>query len=197
MVKRVVGIIMAAGALGGCVSMLTHVRYSDAETTQNATRMALVMACVDRGLLPGEVAYSYGYAFSQLLSVSVYDKDLYEKTFQKVRTDAASDEHSESASRGCRTASEALPQVTANVMQRYNEIRAARGIDLSSMSAQAASIGRPLPSTTPNYGPMYGMMPSSQVNFGMPAKQPNHYLVETGQGQRLCTATASGYVYCN
>lgn len=148
-----------------------------------------------KGLLSGEVAHSYGYAMSQLFSVEVYDKDSYEKTYQKVRAEAGADadRNAQAAARSCGQAARVLPERTANAVRRYDEISRARGIDVSNMGTQAASIGSTMPSAIPNYGPM----PSGKVTFGMPENKTNHYLVQTGRGPRLCSVTASGYVTCN
>lgn len=74
--------------VAGCTSMLTHQRFEDQAVILQAQRMAALTTCVDKGVISGGDVYAYGYAMSQLYSVSVYNEKLYESTYHSAKQQA-------------------------------------------------------------------------------------------------------------
>lgn len=190
--KKWLGVVMLPTMIIGCTSMLPHYRFADHEVTGQAQGMAIAMSCVEKGLAPGAPVYAYGYAVSQLYSVSVYNKRLYEETYQNTKSQLDAYFPDKYLS-GCSEISSQFPRMTDNILQQYRSISQDRQAALAGMSQSAASIGNNLPT----YSQPSTIMPSGQVTFGLPENQSNHYLVNFGGGQRMCTATSSGYVFCN
>ncbi len=184
--------VLICGIITGCTSMLTHQRFDDQAVISQAQRMAGLTTCVDKGLSPGGEVYAYGYAMSQLLSVSVYNEKLYESTYQSTRQQASNAQKSEMEPI-CRQIPEKLPPITQSVTQQYISIMQSRQAEMAGISQSAASFG----SNMPAYTQTSTLTSTNQANQGTNYNKTNHYLVDFGSGQRLCTATASGYVRCN
>lgn len=191
MIKKTMGMIFTSAILAGCVSALPHLRFSDTEIKSNGENMAFAATCAEQGLISGEAVYAYGYAVTEMLSVSVYNKDLYEKSY-KNRKDLLTKHSPESYKDECYKFAEFLPTGTRNVINRYSDIVQSRQSSLVGMGQTAASFGNNMPV----YNQQNIQIPSGQVNFNSTANLTNHYLVDFGQGQRLCIATSSGYVRC-
>jgi len=189
--KKSVIAIATLGLLTGCVSMLTHTRFSDSEIIGQAENMAFANTCSEKGLAPGAGVSAYGYAVTQLLSVSVYNKNLYEKTY-KDRKSLLARYSPESYSEECKELTSILPMATKNVSDQYIDISRARQAEIAGMSQSTAAFGRSMPS----YNQQYNQPSHNQANFSPSANQTNHYLVDFGSGQRLCMSTNSGYVRC-
>jgi len=187
-------IILMSVIVAGCTSMLTHQRFEDQAVILQAQQMAALTTCVDKGVISGGDVYAYGYAMSQLYSVSVYNEKLYESTYQstkqQVNTEIVQKEELEKA---CNLVTQKLPPITQSITQQYISIMQDRQAELSGMSQSASSLG----SNMPAYTQTSISMPANQVGFGSDNNKTKHYLVNFGSGQRLCSATASGYVRCN
>lgn len=194
MLKQCAVAVLAGFWLSGCASMLTHYNFSDDIVKVNAKALAAAMTCVDMGLASGETVYAHGYAVSQLLSVSVYNKALYETSYQENRALAKSDfQNSPSvAATLCSKIQSEFPTMTQNVLRQYNAISQERRQELVGLSRSASSFGSNMASFTPPIAPA-----PVTATFGPPVNKPTHYLVDFGKGQRMCTATSSGFVYCN
>lgn len=182
-------LVSSSVALTGCTSMLSHYRFSDAEIRNQAGAMALAVACVEKGLAPGQMVYEYGYAVGKVYEVSVYNKHLYSNWYRTSKE--ANDKYfsSEMASH-CAEIPAHFPQLTARLLQRYQEISQARANDMAQMGSQMASVGG-------NYQQPSSM--SFQSAPAVPAQKnsTNHYLINTESGMRMCMVSASGYVNCN
>lgn len=190
MLKRTT-IIVISVIITGCTSMLTHQRFNDQEVILHAQRMAALTTCVDKGLASGGEVYAFGYAMSQLFSVSVYNANLYESTYQNTKQQANNAQKSQMEG-PCSQIPEKLPPITQSIVQQYTSIMQSRHADLTGLSQSAASFG----SNMPTYTQTSISIPTNQFSADSNNKT-NHYLVDFGNGQRLCTATASGYVRCN
>ena len=154
--------------------------------------MAIAVGCVEKDLSPGEPVFAYGYAVTQLYSISVYDKELYEATYLRKKRELDNHFPAQYAP-GCREMSTAFPVMTDRVLRQYAEIRGERQASLAEMSKSAASFG----ATPPKYYQSSVPPASSQVNIGLPERKSRHYLVDFGGSQRQCTVSSSGYVFCN
>lgn len=186
--------IAAAGllvTLAGCASMFTHISFSDKEIVGQAENMAFGATCVENGFTPGASYHAYGYAVSQLLSVSVYNKNLFEKTY-KERKRLLSNYSPKSYKSKCKELTKFLPTGTKNVTNQYVRISRQRQSEISGLSQSASSFS----SNMPTYSQQNISSTSNEVNFGSSSNQTNHYLVDFGQGQRMCMSMPSGYVRC-
>ncbi len=192
-------IIFLVGLVSGCTSMLTHVRFNDSEVIGQAGAMAKMMHCVETGNLSPDMAYRYGLASTQLLSVSVYDKALYEQTYKSVQNEAVQVLSSGAVTQQqfeafCDELSQELPRLTGNVHRQYLNITQKRQADVTGMTQSLAS----KQNNSYHYNSPAAPLPSGQINFGQPlaGDSTKHYLVNTVDGQRQCFVTQSGYVNC-
>ena len=192
MFKKTVLAILVASNITGCVSMLTHKRFSDTEVKGQAEGMAFALKCVENDLAPGNLVYAYGNAMSQLFSVSVYNNNLYEETYRNTSNEISRYPASSYAN-DCREMSRELPRMTSNVLKQYESIANARKADLLGMSHSLSSSSV----SFTNYNYQSNLPTGNNTNFIPAPNRPNHYLVDFGRGQRICTATSSGYVRCN
>jgi hypothetical protein len=171
--------------------MLSHYRFSDEQVQSGAVGMALAMSCAENGLVPKELAYSLGNSMTQLYSVSVYNKSLYEATYSEARRElgrAPVNEYQEY----CRDVISGAPEIINEANRRYASMTSTRQAELLSMSNSLSSMGGNFSSFGQSQLPI-----STGVHSFQPAEnRPNHYLIDFGRGQRICTATASGYVRC-
>lgn len=179
--------------LTGCASMFTHNVFSDDAIRGQSQVMALGMKCVESGLAPGEPVYAYGQALSQLFTVSVYNKVLYENSY-KAAVSAYSNYFPPSHASECGKVEYRFPQQTAVLRAQYNDIATTRRMEMSGLGQQLSQ-GIASPAGTI---PQYNSAPVAGSTYSQSKENsPKHYLVNTGSGSRLCTATDSGYVYCN
>lgn len=182
---------LAIGLLGGCVSMLPHLQLNESTTRQTARGVAEAVTCVSKGMTSASIGYPVAQAVSDLLSVSVYDESLYENTYQQVMAELAQYPQSSLASE-CAKVTAQGPRAAQVLRERYQGLRASRAQALTGMSQSLANYN-PGGHATYSHIPM----PSGQVTFGQqtgPSTQ--HFLVNTGNGQRQCFVTRSGYVNC-
>lgn len=191
MVKQLV-VLMGMVGLVGCASFLPHHSFSDEETRSDASSFAYLVTCANRGLAPKDVVHRFGYAYNQLLSVSVYNKSLYEQTYQEYMSGYAKDFSTQMAAM-CAGIPRDLPRITEMTLQKHASIMASRNAAIQSMGASLASYN---PGTQTYYQPQM-MLNNNQPTFGLPASNSNNYLINSSGGQRLCNVSTSGYVRCN
>jgi hypothetical protein len=132
------------GLLTGCTSMLPHYRFDNPTVVGQAEGMAYAITCVERGLAPGELVYGYGFAVSQLLSVSVYDKELYEFAYEEKKAELA-DHLPPGYADECSEMSADLPRMTENVFSQYATITQSRQNALTDLSQSLGSIKPSVP----------------------------------------------------
>lgn len=175
--------------------MLTHFRYSDSDIIGQARSMALVMTCVENGLIDGEVGYSFAHVVSDLHSVAVYNRDLYEKSYRDSR-DYFSRYSPKHYSTECYQFSNQAPSMIPMLRQKYEETMHKRQTDLIGMGQSFKSIGMSAVSST-TYTPI--PTPSGQATFGQEKsnQSTNHFLINTNKGHRQCSVSESGYVICH
>jgi hypothetical protein len=157
--------------------------------------MALAMTCMENGLVDGTLAYSFAHTISNLHSVAVYNRELYETTYRNARTYLAQQPTSLYLA-DCTRFNKEVPAGLPVLRARYEEIVQDRRRDAIGMSQSLASMGN---SSFSNVTYIPVPMPSGQVTFGQSQIGPriNHFLVETGRGQRQCSVSESGYVLCH
>lgn len=192
MQKILAWVVVMPIVMTGCTSMLPHYRFNDAMVVKQAESMAIVMTCVDKDLASPQIVYAYGSAASRLLSVSVYNEKLYAESYQKKKAEL-DDYFPEQYSSGCSQVPIQFPRMTDNILRQYAEITQEREVALTGISQSAADFRKNLPTYNQKSAPL----PSAQVQFGLPQNKTNHYLVNFGSGQRVCSVTSSGYVICN
>lgn len=180
--------------LSGCVSMLNHFRFSDSDVTSQARNMAFVMTCVENGMTDGALGYSFAHAMTNLHSVAVVDKSLYEKTYRNLREHLASSSSNAYAA-DCSRINKEVPTMLPIMRARYEETMQRRRMDAVGMSQTLSQTG-----VNNSFNPVYMpvSIPSGQVTFGSRQTGPrmHHFLVDIGQGQRQCSVSESGYVLC-
>lgn len=186
--------VAATSLLAGCTSMLTHYRYSDPEIIGQARSMALVMTCVENGLVDAAVGYSFAHVVTDMHSIAVYNRDLYEKNYQDSRN-YFSKYSSSQYSAECEKFSDQAPSMVPLMRTKYEETMRQRQRDLTGMSQSFNSLGMNAASGT-TYTPI--SMPSGKVTFGQEkSKQStNNFLINTNNGHRQCSVSESGYVIC-
>lgn len=167
--------------------MLPHQTLDDRTVEGAATFVAHTLNCAENGHIPSDPVYAYGKAQTDLLSVSSYNKKLYEETFQRVKDEQA---HSPRRKQDCQAMSAQLPSMIEGTRRRYNELKAARMEALVGMS-------QPYPSYQPSAYSYNVPQPSGEVKFGPPTSPNQHYLIQGNGRQSLCTVTPSGYVICH
>jgi hypothetical protein len=170
--------------------MLTHYKFDNPTVVGQAEGMAYAINCVERGLASGELVYAYGYAVSKLYSVSVYDKELYEFAYEEKKSEL-SNSLSSGHLRECSRIATDLPEMTENVFRQYASITQSRQEDVANLSQSLGSIKPAMP-----YNQQPISVSSPKADFGLKENKTKHYLVNFGSGQRICTATSSGYVFC-
>lgn len=180
----------------GCVSMLTHLRYSDSEIQSQADTVALVLTCAEKGVIGSGSAHALAHAITDLHSVSVFNKHLYEATYQAKRAQYRNSipyppRQSLEASR-CAEFEESADAGISLMRRKYAEIAQARQRDLVGMGQSLSAFGSSSYSSS-----MYVPMPTNEVTFGQQqSRNVDHFLVNTGSGLRHCSVSSSGYVNC-
>lgn len=190
--NKKISIVLLPLVLTGCVSMLSHNRYSDDVVDYQARSMAMAVDCVENGLASGSIVYALGNALTNMYSVSVYNKDLYEKKYAEYKN-ILSNTPTYNYSNACSEISSKAPPLIRELSNNYIRIVQARQRDLMAISQSTSSLSN----NVPNYSQSYTPMPEPSVDFALPKEKPSHYLVDFGNGQRRCTATPSGYVFCS
>lgn len=192
---NVMSIAAVVGALisQGCSSMLPHLQFSDAQVTNQATWVAATEACLQRGYMDANTAHAFISVAREQLKVSVYNKPLFDSSYNRIRADA--DRYSADEFRQiCADMQQKLPSATAAMYSQLQATHQARAQAINELSQSLASFG------STNYGAGFSSipMPTEQPTFGQQGLGGNtqHYRVNTGSGQRHCFATASGYVHC-
>jgi hypothetical protein len=191
MFKKYTAVMVFLGTLVGCNLMLPHYNFSDTQVTGVAKEVALVLVCVEKGLLPATSGYAFGYAVSNLYSVAVYNEDLYKGTYQ-MEVSKLRDGSYFAYNDRCKDIAPQLIQTTELLTQRYRIMVQERQLAIADMSQQLNTGVH-----TPDYSKSLVKLPNNQVSFNNQQPKPNHYLVDFKEGQLLCTATDSGFVTCN
>lgn len=177
-------------ATGGCTTMLSHVVYSEEDIRRSAKQIALMEKCVDQGIVWSRDAEGLKSAFAQLLTVADYSKQAYADSYATTKQLLVT-ENSERLRPACIQLSESVKPITQELIGKYAQISGQRQRDLAGMASQASSI------QVPNFG-VYNAMPRPvQPNFAPQRSGTSHYLIDAGQGQRLCSVSASGIARCN
>lgn len=177
-------------AISGCTTMLTHVVFSDVDIRQRAKQIAILEKCVDQGIVWSRDAEDLKSAFAQLLTVADYNKEAYADSYVTTKKLLIT-ESPETYRMACIQVSESAKQATAGLLSKYAQISNDRRRDLAGIASQASSI------QVPNFG-VYNAMPQPvQPNFAPQRSGTSHYLIDAGQGQRLCSVSASGIARCN
>ena len=184
--------LLGLGILGGCASFLPHQQFSDDEVKSNAASFAYLVTCADRGLAPKEDVYRFGIAYNQLLSVSAYNKSLYEKTFQEYMEGYTNDFPAQMAAM-CVSIPRELPRITELALQKHASIMAARNVAIQGMASSLATYS---PGTPSYYQPQL-ILNNTQPAFGPTTTGSNNYLINSDKGLSLCNVSQSGYVRCN
>lgn len=172
--------------------MLPHLVLEDNTTQQAAYMLATSVTCAQHGFSSPDLVGSYASAQTDLLSVTSYNKVLYEDIYvRRIAWLAENKPGGLGLSPECSGLNPELPQTVSAFRQRYVELQTSRGNAVADMGYQAGS-----------YRPQaydFGVpAPSGQVSFGeVAAPSTQHYLVDVGNGQRLCTVSSSGYARCN
>lgn len=180
--------------ISGCVSMLSHFKFSDSETKNQARNMAVVMTCIESGLTDRALGYSYAHAVSNIYTIAVYDKEIYEKAYSGFHH-YFSNSTARAYEADCNRFNQEGPAVVTTLRTRYNEMLQRRQIDAVGMSASLSATGR---ASYSNYNYIPVAMPSNQVTFGQQSgPTTHHFLVDTGSGQRQCSVSNAGYVLCH
>lgn len=179
-------VLLVAPYLSGCVSMLTHLNWSDEIVVKHASANAAVLTCADKNLMPPGNAYAFSHALTDLYSVSVYNKNLYEQTFARVKSEATAKANAADCDFINTKATELIPAMRA----RFAEISGQRGADLMAMSN---TLGQMRPAM---YSQVYIPAPApAPVTFGQ-MNETRRFLVHTPSKNFQCLINASGFAYC-
>ena len=118
MKTRLPVLLAAALLMSGCTGMMHRYLIEDAEIAREGNKMAMLDVCVDRGLAPEEDVARYRRAQLALFSVSVHNRDLYERRYVEHRL--AADAKSRGALRRiCETARAGLSEATLAMQGQY------------------------------------------------------------------------------
>jgi len=77
--------------LGGCATMFDHYRESDYNTEQFAIFTAIANICVSNNFLEPNDVEEYLYYSKLLFSISVYDKNIYEQSYNETINNSSKD----------------------------------------------------------------------------------------------------------
>lgn len=171
--------------LGGCVSMLTHLNWPDEFVVKHASANAAVLTCADKNLMPPGNAYAFSHALTDIYSVSVYDKSLYEQTFASVKKEWTATANAANCDYVNTKATELIPAMRA----KYAEISSQRGADLMTMGTTMSQM-RPA-----TYSQVYIPEPAP-VTFSQ-VSETRRFLVHTPSKNFQCLINSSGFAYCN
>jgi len=175
--------------LSGCVSMLTHVSYSEDDIRRSAETVAMLERCAARGIVEEQDVDAFKSAFAQLLTVSTYNHEVYAQTYESSRQEFLLRPPSNLQAR-CREFGSIAPQAIQALNAKYDQISRERRRDLVGVAGQASAF------QVPNYGAYAPQQSAVQPNFGYQQPKTSHYLIDAGQGQRLCSISPSGVARC-
>jgi hypothetical protein len=178
-------LILVAPYLSGCVSMLTHLNWSDDFVIKHASANAAVLTCADKNLMPLGNAYAFSHALTDIYSVSVYNKALYEQTFARVKSETIANASAANCDFINTKATELIPAMRA----KFAEISSQRGADLLAMGN---TLSQMRPAT---YSEVYIPAPAP-VTFGQ-MNETRRFLVHTPSKNFQCLINSSGFAYCN
>ena len=145
-------VMLAAVVLMSACTGMHQYLVEDAEIAREGSKMAVLDTCVARGLASGERISRYRQAQLQLLSVSVHNRELYERRYAEQR-DATAGRPTDALAPLCQRAGAGLADATVAMQRQYLEAssnaasgtRAATGTD----GATAAAVG-PITAVRPN-----------------------------------------------
>lgn len=183
--------VLVVFGLSGCVSMLSHISYTDGETREHAQKIAVMDLCAERKLTSTTDVEDFKSAFVQLLTVAVYNKDVFAEGYAKER-EWLNAGTAKSFLDNCKKFEAEIKTATTAITQRYVQISSERRRDAVSMFAGLASY------QAPAYGASSYVAPSTNIrpSFGVQQPRTSHYLVNTPGGFKHCSIT-SGMVMCN
>ena len=171
--------------------MLPHYRFSDDTMAYNAQTFARLMWCANNGHTPPSLVHAYGSATTQLLSISSYDKELYESEYRR-NYEAIHSSTAVPYGDYCDEATEKLPNYINNVNEQYRSMMRERMGTLAQMQQQAGTFATSLPT----YDQPMGYVPTQPPELEVDKNTHQYYLVNTSNGQVVCSATDAGYVNC-
>lgn len=114
--------LLAGGLLAsGCSGLAPQLLIEDNEIANEGSRMATLDTCVARGLASAAVVADYRAAQAQLLSVSVHNRDLFERRYVATKVALAS-RSERSVTKTCRRIDSELPLATRAMAHKFARI---------------------------------------------------------------------------
>ena len=170
--------------LTGCATAFNHTKVSDEQAYRYGQQVAFAKVCVNAGYVKVETGKAFIDSMNQLLRITVHDNS---QVHAGHDTAMASPPTVEQIRAECSTAESLLVERIRVNSQEYTK----------ALAWQAQPVPTYTPTTaTPTYTP--ATAPSTpQVTFGEEQKGTDHYLINTKDGQKMCSVAGSGYVNCD
>lgn len=197
-------LLILVTVLTGCATMFAHYRLNDSTTTSIATITPTLNTCVSRGYLPESIASEYLAASTDLLNMSVFDQDLYDRMFSEAANRIHKDSPAEIRTL-CQLVTRELPAISADYRRTFarqsHSLAQSRATESATMSQTLNQIDYtnnpvtvpPTPQTQPDFS-AFEPIQGTQT-------QPNdttHFLINTPDGmyRGSCMNLDSNYHYC-
>jgi hypothetical protein len=191
----------AALSLTGCQNlsktMFTHITIDNMQTAWLAQGNAFTNFCLSKNAVDRQVAFDFSTVTAAMLDLVVFNNDFYKSTYESTIAGLNSEHERNPAATpaGCRSFSDKLPSVTAQVTDTYRNYAQQLGAARSEEYQRLAQSMRnsQVPST-----PMPQVVQPSFPNFNYTQEQSQSFnvLVNSKSGITQCRVTKNNFVFC-
>lgn len=204
MTERITLFLLAisGAALSGCQSIadtwFAHVRLSERNVAIIAQANAFVNACSAAKAIDSNVAFAFSNASSQVLDITVIDRDFYKTTYESQLHEALSrfsrGDPAEVRA-GCEFVEKEVKGLTVKLTEQFiqisNQLAIARSVERQQMAAMLSGFGQSTAGL--NYSTTYGW---PKVTFVEQPPTSFNVLVNTKSGLTHCRVTSKNFVFC-